>query len=185
MIYTYQTMKRQYYNLKHYLERNGVRHVDETKISENIELHFGSLKAEVTVAFIALLGFALALTPLSGPEIVINMGYFILTGIMAVLCYFIVIQSEKMMRQGSPMIGRFLRMQWDRYQCIRNFGCDPLTTEEAVLKQKVIWKLKQMVAKIKKLTDCPDRTFLHSEYSDLRDIAKVWVKIPTCEELFK
>lgn len=178
-------MSTQYRNLKHYLEENGVRHVDEAKISENIELHFSSLKMEVAAALLALFGFALALTPLSGPEIVINTGYFILTGIMAVLCYFIIIQSEKMMEKSNPMIGRFLRMQWDRYQCIRNFGCDPLTTEEALLKQKIIRKLQQMVAKIKRLPDCPDRTFLHNEYSDLRDIAKVWVKIPTCEELFK
>ncbi len=178
-------MNTTYRNLKHYLEKNGVSHVDETKISKSIELHFGSLKIEATTAFIALLGFALALTPLSGPEIVINTGYFIMTGIMAVLCYFILIQSEKMMKQGSPMVGRFLKMQWDRYQCIKNFGCDPLTTEEKVLQQKIVQRLRQMVARIKKLPDCPNRTFLHSEYSDLRDIAKVWVKIPTCEELFK
>jgi hypothetical protein len=83
------------------------------------------------------------------------------------------------------MIGRFLQMQWDRYQCIRNFGCDPLTTEEAVLQQKIVLKLRRMVAKIKELPDCPKRILLHSEYSDLRDIAKVWVEIPTCAELFK
>ncbi len=178
-------MKKPYRNLKHYLEENGVRHVDEAKISENIELHSSSLKMEVTAALLALFGFIPSITLLSGPEMVINAVYLSLTITLLWLFAKIIIQSERMMERGSPMIGRFLQMQWDRYQCIKHFGCDPLTTEEVVLKQEIVWKLRQMAARIKKLPDCPTRIVLHSEYSDLRDIAKVWVKIPTSEELFK
>lgn len=178
-------MKTTTHNLGYYLRKNGVEHADEVKASKSIELRFSSLKVEAPTWLLALLGFALYLIPISGTEWVVITGYIILTAIIAVLLYFIFTRLERMMEYGDRMGGLFWKMQWDRFLCIKHFRCDPLTTDRETLKKKVVGRLEQLVAEIKKLPDCQKWIVLNSKYSNLRDIAKVWVEIPTCAELFK